>query len=130
MVIMGHFLPFNPPLEPKKSGFWKNGKNFSRDHHFTNLHQKPQPHEVQFLRYRVSFGPFLPFYPPNNLANQNFEKQVYQKSWSYDVCFLRCGMWHVLSLWVIFCYFKPLLNRKLKFRKKYANCPNWVFYVI
>ena len=48
---------------------------------------KPQPHEVQFLRYRVRqtdffcyFGPFLLFYLPKNLENQNFEKQVYQKS--------------------------------------------------
>ena len=41
---------------------------------------KTHNHEVQSLRYRVRdrifchFGPFLPFYPPNNPENQNFEK--------------------------------------------------------
>ena len=51
------------------------------------------------------FGPFLALLPTNNPKNQNFEKMkklsgdvkklsvhvthVYQKSQSYDVCFLR-----------------------------------------
>ena len=50
---------------------------------------------------------FCPFTSPNNLENQNFEKtkrntwryhcfiQVYQKSWSYAILFLRCGMWWI-----------------------------------
>ena len=53
------------------------------------------------------FGLFLPFYHPNSLKNKNFKKnekepwkyhhltQVYQKSWSYAVVFLRYGMWQM-----------------------------------
>ena len=45
-----------------------------------NLYQKPQPYELQFLRYgvRQSFfvmlSYFLLFDPPSNKKNQNFEK--------------------------------------------------------
>ena len=43
--------------------------------------QKPQSYEVWFLRieasqteFSVILGDLLPFYTPNNLENQNFEK--------------------------------------------------------
>ena len=45
------------------------------------MYKKPQPYEVQFLRYGVGeteffviLGHFLPFTPSNNTKNQNFEK--------------------------------------------------------
>ena len=50
--------------KPKKSEFWENEKNCWIYHHFTHVYQKPQPYEIQFLRYRVrqSFWTFPP--PP------------------------------------------------------------------
>ena len=57
-----------------------------------HVYQKPQSYEVQFLRYGVRqteffdiLGHFLPFYPLNNLENQNFEKM---KTTSEDVIIL------------------------------------------
>ena len=43
-------------------------------------------------RIFCQFGQFLPFYPTNNLKNQNFEKMEilsFYKCVSYDVLFLR-----------------------------------------
>ena len=45
------------------------------------MHHKSRSHDVQFLRYRqqktnffIIMGYFLPFDPPNNRENENFEK--------------------------------------------------------
>ena len=56
----------------------------------------------------VILGHFLSFYPPTSLKNENFKKmkkkntwiyhhftQVYQKSWSYAILFMRYGMWRM-----------------------------------
>ena len=80
LIIMAHFLPFYPPLKSKKNqNFEKMKKNCWRYHHFTQVYQKPQSYEVQFLRYGVRqteffviLGHFLPLYPLNNWENQNF----------------------------------------------------------
>ena len=67
--------------KPEKSDFWKNEKICWR-YHFTQVYQKPQSYEVQFLRSKVRqnfllfcaiFCPFNPL-PPNNLENQSFEE--------------------------------------------------------
>ena len=65
------------------------------------------------------FGPFFALSPPNNLENQNFEKRkkknfwryhhfthVYQKSESYDVCFLRYVVQQT-SVFVVLGHFLP-----------------------
>ena len=68
-VILGDFLPFLYPINPKKSKFKKNENSIWRCHHFAHMYQKPQSYDVCFLRYGVrhtifcDFGPFLPFYP-------------------------------------------------------------------
>ena len=79
--------------------------------HVIQMYLKPQSYEVWFLRYGVRHIIFCHFGPcftlltqppsPNNPENQNFEKlkkasrdhftHVYQKSQSYDLCFLRYG---------------------------------------
>ena len=56
---------------PKNQNFEKMKNNYWRYHHFTHVYQKPQPYEVQLLRYSVRkifviLGNFLPFYLPNN----------------------------------------------------------------
>ena len=52
-----------------------------RYYHFTHVYHKLQSYDVWFLRYGawqtecfVILDRFLPFYPPNNSKNQNFEK--------------------------------------------------------
>ena len=77
----------------------------------TMMYHKWQSYDIWFLRYEVwqteffvILDHYLPFYPPNNLKNQNFEKlkktpgkkytyhhftEVYQKSWSCAILFLR-----------------------------------------
>ena len=57
-----------------------------------HVHPKPQSYEVRFLRYEVRnteffviLGHFLPFYSPNNLKNQNFEKM--KKESGYIILF-------------------------------------------
>ena len=66
-VILGHFLPFQPPWQPGKSKFIID-KNTWRYYHFTHLHHKWQSCDVWFLRYGrwetkffVILDSFLPF---------------------------------------------------------------------
>ena len=74
------FCPFIPLL-PWKNKIMKKWKCNWRCYHFTLVHHKWQSYYVWFLRYGarqtesfVIFSYFLPFYPPNNPENQNFEK--------------------------------------------------------
>ena len=78
-VISGHFLPFQPPDNPKHQNF-KIEKNTWR-YHFIHLHHEWQLYDVWFLRYQVQqtkffviLDRFLPFYQPMDPENQNFEK--------------------------------------------------------
>ena len=66
LVILGHFLLFYPPKNPKIK-ISKNEKNCWIYHHFTNMYQKSQ-YDVCFLRnsgrqteFLVIKGHFLPF---------------------------------------------------------------------
>ena len=108
------------------------------------MHQKWQSYGVWFLRYKVWWTEFfvildcfLPFYPPNNPKNQNFEKTE-KKSWdiiilhkctknhdhmlycSLDIARNRCN--YCFSFWTIFCpfchYSPKNQNQKKKKMKK------------
>ena len=78
----GLFFALLPQKRPGKSKFWKNEKlNTWRYYHFTYAFHKWQPYDVWFLRHGaqqtecfVVWANFCPFYPTNNLKNQNFEK--------------------------------------------------------
>ena len=74
-------------------------------------------------RIFCNFGQFFAHLPPKNPKSQHFEKmkknawryyhftQVYQKSGSYAVLFLRYDVWQMSFLflfWIIFCTFTPL----------------------
>ena len=93
-VILGHFLPFQPPDNLENQNF-KIEKNTWRYYHFTHLHHKWQSYDAWFLRYGAqqteffvildhfleNFSKFWKneqhtwrYYPPNNPKNQNFEK--------------------------------------------------------
>ena len=78
--ILGHFLPFQP-LDNLENQNFNTEKNTWRYYHFTHLHHKWQSYDVWFLRYGVQqteffviLDHFLPFYPPMDPENQNFEK--------------------------------------------------------
>ena len=80
-VILGHFLPVDPPNNPKNQNFEKI-KKMAGDIilHLCRYH-KWQSYNVWFLRYWaqqagffVILGCFLPFYFPNNPENKNLEK--------------------------------------------------------
>ena len=80
-VILGHFLLFDPPNNPKNQNFEKKIKEAWRYYHFTCVYHKWLSYDVSFLRYQaqqtklfVLLGYFLPFYPTNYPKNQNFEK--------------------------------------------------------
>ena len=69
-------------MDSENQNFEKILKKAWRYYHFTHVYHKLQTYHGLFLRYQgkhdrhnfLSFGPFFPFYPPNNLKNQNFEK--------------------------------------------------------
>ena len=135
-VILGHFLPFDPPNSPKNQNFEKNEKQKKTPGDITILHMcfinenhmmygswDKERDRQNFFLLRTFFFVYL---PPNNPENQNFEKwkkrveisftQVYHKWQSYDAWFLR-----YLSFWVIFCSFTPLTTQKVKILKKWKK---------
>ena len=115
------FCP-STPLKTKKIRILKKRKNLPKISSFytsvpkTTMRYSSWDAEWDKHIFFVILGHFLPFTPPppNNLENQNFEKKkrkkhpemssfytVHQKSWSYDVCFLRDGVWQTS------CHFGP-----------------------
>ena len=109
------------------------------------MYHKWQLYDVWFLRYEpwwteffVILDHFLPFYPHNNLKNQNFEKLeklsgdiiILQKctknhdhtlNSSWDMVHNRCKCY--FSFWGIFCPFTSLTAQKIKILKKWRlNC--------
>ena len=139
-IIFSHFRPFFAftPLVTPKIKTWKNVGNTRKYYPFMHMHHKSRSY-VWFLRYKVQrtklfviLGHFLPFHPPNNPKNQNFEKIkkntwkydhftfVYHKWWSYDVRLLRVkhDRLNFLSLWAIYCLFNPITAQKIKIKKK------------
>ena len=145
-ILFCHFGPLFallPPYGPKKSKFWKNEKNARRYYHFTHVYQKWQSYDVWFPRHGVQqteffviLDNFLPFYLPNNLKNQNFEKI---KNMPQDIIILhRCkindnhmiyGSWdtecdgeNFLSFWTIFYTFTtPTHPKNPNFEKMKKN---------
>ena len=76
-VISGHFLPFDPPKNPKNQNFEKIKKNAMWYYHFTLVYHRWRSYvwfPRHWARQTVFLDYFLPFYPPNNPENLNFEK--------------------------------------------------------
>ena len=80
-VILGHFLPFLPNYWPQKLKFGKTVKKTPGDIILLHVYQKWRSNDVWFLRYGARqteffliLDHFLPFCPPKNPENQNFEK--------------------------------------------------------
>ena len=93
----GPFCPFNPLATQKIKILKLKKKNKKKNwgyYRFTHLHYKGQSNNVWFLRYRVRqaecfviLDHFLPFHPPKDLENQNFEKV---KKTPEDLPFYKC----------------------------------------
>ena len=143
--ICCHFGPFFAlfhPNNPKNQNFEKMKKNSRRYFHVTHVYHKWQSYDVWFLRYGVWWteffvilNHFLPFYPPNNPKNLNFEKM---KETTGDIIILhsctnndnhmiygswdiKCNRQNFLSLWTIFCPFTLLKTQKIKILKKWKK---------
>ena len=75
---------------------------------------------------------FLPFYPTNNLENQNFEKMykttediiilhmctIHENHTMYGSGDMEYNRQNFFSLWTIFCRFTTLTNQKIKMLEK------------
>ena len=116
----GPFLPFISPKTPKNQNFEKWKKLL--DIIILHMYIKNQSYKVWFLKYGVRRNvlPFWAiFYPFTPLTKQKIKlfknkksiwrcyhfTHMYQKPLSYDVCFLRYGVWKT-----IFCHFVPFLS--------------------
>ena len=124
-LILGHFLPFYPPKNPRNQNFekWKNLLEIS----FYKYGPKSQSYDVRFLRngmqqreFFVILDHILPFYPSMDPENKNFEKM---KKTPEDIILQMCtinyshmmyGSWDMechrqnfLSFWTSFCPFTP-----------------------
>ena len=100
-----------PSQQPKKWKFWKNKKKYLEIYHYTFVHHIWWSHmysswDIKHDRqnFFVILGYFLPFYPPNNLENENFEKMkkspgdiiilnMSATNENHIVWFLRYGAW-------------------------------------
>ena len=123
---MGYFLPFYLPNSPKNQNLEKNEKNTWTYHHFTIAYQKSWSYAILFLNMACNrcncfffiLAYFLPFYPPNNRKNQNFEKM---KKYPGDINILHrfnindnhmmYGSWDTECDQQNFCHFGPLLAK-------------------
>ena len=141
-ITFCHLRPFFvllPHYWPQKLKFGKKFKNTWRYYPFTHVYHKSKSHHVCFLRYKVQrtelfviLGHFLPFDPPNNPKNQNFEKmkkstwryhhftQVYHKWQSYDIWFLRYQLQQTDFFVILdhFLLFYPTIDPNIKIWKE------------
>ena len=91
-------------------------------------------YEAWQTEFFVILDCFLPFYPPNNPKNQNFEKLkkapgdtiiLHKCTKNYD--HMLYGSWDMVrimcyfSFWAMFCPFTPLTAQKIKILQKWNN---------
>ena len=120
-------------MDPENQNFRKNVQQTWR-YHFTNTYHKWQSHDIWFLRYEIQqaeyliiLDHFLPFYPPNNPKNQNFEKLERTPG---DIIILHMCTINddqmIYGYWDIepdrfFCHFRPFLPFYSPNNPKYQN---------
>ena len=106
-IILGLFCQFTL-LTTQKTKLKKKEKTTWNYYHFTLVYHKWQSYNVWFLKYgawqQIEFcsisNHFLPFYPTNNLKNQNFEK-VFKKAWWCHHFTLVYHKWQSYDVWCI-----------------------------
>ena len=110
------------------------------------VYHKWQSYDVWYLRYGalqtelfVNLDRFLPFYPPMDPENQNFEKMKKKKTLEYIIILpmctindsrmmygsgdMECNGQNFLSFWTIFCFFYPPNNPKNQKFEKMKKMP-------
>ena len=111
-------------------------------HHMCTMSEDPMMHgswDISRNRAFVILGQFLPFDPPDNPKNQNFEKM--KKVWRYyHFTFVHHKWYHMmyaswnmecnrhsfLSFWAIFCPFTLLKTPKIEIWKIYKKTPGHI----
>ena len=136
---IGHFTSFFPyyPTKNPKSKFWKTKKS-AGDIIILQCVPKITITWWEFLRYGVRqteifviLDHFLPFQPPQNSENKNFNTDkniwsyyhfthLHQKWLSYDYVSwdMECDSHNFLSFWRVLCYFPLLWTQKMNILKK------------
>ena len=98
--------------------------------------------DMEWDRMFVIFDQFLPFHPPNNPQNQNFEKMKKasggviilhmctknQDHMIYPSWDVECDKQIFLSFWAMFCSFATLLTPKIKIWKKHKK-PGYIIFL-
>ena len=140
LVILTYFFPFTPLKTPKI----KILKNEKKHMEIISFYHKLQSYDVWFLRYGVrhteffvTLDCFLPFYPPTNPENQNFEKMkkniediinlhmctINDNHMMYGSWEMECDRQTFLSFWTFFCIFTPPNNPKNQNFEKMKKTP-------
>ena len=141
MVILGHFLPFYHPKNPKNQNFekWKNLLEISSFYTYvpkiTIMYGSwdTEWDRQNFLSFWVIFCPFNTCAPPNVPENQNFGKKKWKCLEILSFCTYMCtinednmiyGSWNrryiqqkCLSFWAILYPFSPLTTWKIQILK-------------
>ena len=156
-VILGHFLPFYPTIDPPKSKFAKNVKNTWK-YPFTHLYHKSRSYDAWFVRYEaqetvffLSFWAVFWPWPYKQPKKSKFWKTVKKKKKILEILsFYTCAtndnhMMHgsqdiesnrqnFLSFWANFCPFFPFTTRttwKVKIlSKKSLFCHFGLFFAL
>ena len=138
-VILGHFLPFDPPNNPKNQNFEKMKKKKTNKQNLEILAFYTCILQMMIIWYIVlqkwsatdrifyQFGPFfallLPLQPRKSKLWKNEKITINDNHIIYGSWDIKCDRQIFLSLWAIFCPFTPLTTQKIKILKKWKKCP-------
>ena len=127
---LGLFFTLLPPNYPKNQNF-KKEKKTPRDIYiyiyYSWVWDTAHDRCNCYFSFWTIFCPFTPitaqkmiFFKQKNTWIYHHFTQVYQKSWSYAILFLRSGLWPCcyFSFWAICCPFTPITAQKIKISTK------------
>ena len=131
--VLGHFLTFQPPENPKNQNF-KIEKKPWRYYNFTHFHHKWQSYDIWFAMDRICChsGPFFALlYPLWTQKIKILEKwkkipediiilqmcAINESYIMYGSWYIKCNKQNFLSLWTFFCPFTLVTTQKIKFHK-------------
>ena len=127
----GSFLPFYPPNNPENQNFHTTKK---RHGDIIVLHKcvvNDSHMMVSFFEIWSATDRIFYHLEPFLLSFYHFT-QVYQKSWSWAILFLRYGAWWIncFLFWAIFCTFNPSNSPKIFFlSKEHLEISSFLIYV-
>ena len=113
-VILGKFLPFQPPDNPENQNV-KIEKITWRHYHFTHLYHTWQSYDVCFLRYGIWRTEFFVIFGILYRCTINDNYMM------YGSCDMERVGQNFLSFWTILCPFTPLKTWKTKILKNWKK---------